>query len=370
MTEFFQKQTGLTAIKLKIFKNYLEKYLPKLLMQFDECLVADLFCGAGKNGEQDGSPLVLLRQAEYFLSSPEFITKKIHILFNDKDSNNVINLTDELGKIEICERIAVDKVSNLKFKTLLPVLLETLREDKKPKFIFLDPFTYSDVKMSDLKLLMKLQRAEVLLFLPVFHSYRFASDHNMGDDHKTRIFVEKFTENGVADYEDIDEYLSSIKNKIKTELSLQFVRQILIDGGGCKNALLLLTKHKSGMLEMNKVAFKLSENGFVVKQKHSGQASLFGHEVSGEYADFKKSLICQFENKSELSNEELVEFTIEKGYLPKHLKKVLVCIYDKGNIVVYDEDDEKVVNKNKWYIAEKIKGKRKFVWRSRNENQD
>ena len=69
MSDFFDSQSDLTAAKVKIYKEYITGYLPKILQTFGHCLIADLFCGAGKNGDQEGSPLVLIKQAEYILMS-------------------------------------------------------------------------------------------------------------------------------------------------------------------------------------------------------------------------------------------------------------------------------------------------------------
>lgn len=84
---------------------------------------------------------------------------------------------------------------------------------------------------------MSLKFTEVLLFSPIFHSYRFASDKKLKDDHKTRKFVEEFTTKGIHDYENVDDFMKSIKNKLRQKLNLDFVRPILLDGGSRKNSL-------------------------------------------------------------------------------------------------------------------------------------
>ena len=63
--DFFNIQTDLTASKISVFKHYIQGYLPKLLMSFGNCLIVDLFCGAGKNGDKNGSPLVLIDSLNY-----------------------------------------------------------------------------------------------------------------------------------------------------------------------------------------------------------------------------------------------------------------------------------------------------------------
>jgi three-Cys-motif partner protein len=239
---FFERQSNLTAAKIEFYKKYLEGYLPKLLNQFGECLIADIFCGAGKNGDKDGSPLVLIDRCKYILKSPVFEESdcKISILFNDADKKNIENLKSEIEKIEDVDEIEMLLPENKNFEDLLPILIDKYRYQKVPKLFFLDPFSYSNVRMDDLKQLMSIPITEVLLFIPIFHSYRFASDISMREDHKTRRFIEEFTSKGVNDYENIYDYLQSVKEKILSETSLKYVRPILLEDGCKKNSLFFI----------------------------------------------------------------------------------------------------------------------------------
>jgi len=361
-SEFFQKQSELTAAKIEIYKRYLEKYLPKLLMQFGECSFADLFCGAGKNGDNMGSPLILLNMAKYILSNPAISKKNINILFNDQNEDNIINLIDELKKIEFGDNIHI-KCINEKFEDLLPQIIDKNRCNKIPKFIFLDPFTYSNVKIEHLKELMGLHHTEVLLFIPIFHSYRFASDESMREGHETRIFLEQFTTKGIADYKNVYDFMYSIKEKLLVELSLDYVRPVLLEGGVCKNSLFLLTKHQAGMLAMNKVAFQLSDDGSQIDVKTQDHLSLFPmEETSAKFSNFMAKLLEQMKSQKRMTNEEIVDFTIREEFLPKHGKEVLEDLFEKEMIKVYDSEGKEINSKREWNIAEKINKKRVFVW--------
>lgn len=64
--DFFYSQTDLTASKILIYRQYMSSYLPKILMQYGRCCIADFFCGCGKNGHEDGSPLVLIVFTELY----------------------------------------------------------------------------------------------------------------------------------------------------------------------------------------------------------------------------------------------------------------------------------------------------------------
>lgn len=368
-SNFFKKQSALTSAKTKIYKNYIEGYLPKLLMTYGTCLIADLFCGAGKIGLKDGSPLILIDRLNYILSSPQLKKKnnlKVHILFNDQDRDNIENLTNELDKVYYDSNIITIDIQNKKYETLLPELIKNSERNKIPKFFFLDPFTYSNVKMQDLRELMSLPFTEVLLFIPIFHTYRFSSI-KYDEKHKTRIFIEEFTTKGVADYEDIDEFLFSVRTKLLQEIPLQYVRPVLLDGGGSKNSLFLLTKHQKGMLLMNKIAFRITDDGNRIKVKNQNQGALFqANEASLFYNKFREKLIRTLQN-NEMTNIEIVDFTIQECFLPKHAKQELIELYDLQNIKVFDSNSIEIRDKRKWNIADKIKRKTTFKWISNEE---
>ena len=96
---------------------------------------------------------------------------------------------------------------------------------------------YSNVKMEHLKKIMSLSNTEVLLFIPIFHAYRF-SNKDFGKEHKTRMFIEEFTSTGVKDYGNVNNYLFSVREKLLKDIKLKYVRPLLLDGGATKNALI------------------------------------------------------------------------------------------------------------------------------------
>ena len=323
-SRFFDFQDALTEAKIEIFKDYIEGYLPKLLITFKKCFIADLFCGAGKNGNQNGSPLVLIDRANYILTSPQLTNSRIYILFNDKNANNIQNLEKELKNIEINNNINIFPVQNKDFEDILPEIIKRSHYDDIPKFFFLDPFTYSDVKIKHLKEILNLRNMEILLFIPVFHSYRFASDKKMEKTHKTRIFVEEFTANGIYDYENIDGFMQSMKEKLKIELNLDFVRPVLLNYGHRKNALFLLTRNQHGMLLMNKIALKKSEDGKGIDIKEREQRTLFGTEGTSKFELFTQQLENELKTNHEMTNIQIIKFTIMEEFLPKHAKDILI----------------------------------------------
>ena len=351
---FFDAQDDLTAAKIRIYKKYIETYLFKLLMGFGKCFIFDLFCGTGKNGAKKGSPLVLIDEIVYALSSNKLKEKKptVYILFNDKESACINALRQNIAGIKLLPNIKLI-VENLDFGKVLEKMKALINGTPIPKFIFLDPFKYSIIKIQDIKDLFGLGNAEILLFLPVFHCYRFASCKNFTDEHKTRKFLEEFTVNGISDYNGIVDFVDSIKRKIESSLIKVSVRPIILDDGTRKNALFLITKSNDGLLLMNKLAFKDSEDGTTIYVGREGQKSLFGSDGTITFKNFENNLKRELISRGEMSNVDIVDFTIKNFLLPRHAKKILIKFVKQGIIKTVDRNGNDTKN---FYIAENPNG--------------
>lgn len=356
MDNFFEKQSPLTAAKITIFKEYITGYLPKILLTYGRCRISDLFCGAGKNGDKDGSPLILINQIRYILESPVIKNKNpvVEILFNDKQESNVDDLKIHLDQFSDTN-IKVVGIKNSNFETVLDEILNL--RDKTPKFFFLDPFNYSDVSIEHLRKLMSLDFTEVFLFIPIFHSYRFASHKDFPKKHKTRRFIEQFTTKGIDNYAGIDDFMQSVKQKLKNELGISYVRPVLLDDGTRKNAIFLLTKHLQGMLLMNEIAFKQSHDGkgVSIKSLNDPQGDLFGTHGTTRFEEFIHKLEKVLQENKSMTNEQIVNFSIEEEFLPKHAKEALNIMRSRNSPITVRWGQEIITTKpNKWNIAKKV----------------
>jgi len=339
--DFYNKQDDLTAAKIEIYKEYIGTYLIKLLMGFKQCLVCDFFCGQGKNGEELGSPLTLIDRANYILTTPQLNDVQIKILFNDSSKECINRLREELKNIKQDKRIKIF-LENKNFLEIFTECTQKLKGAKIPKFFFLDPFSYADIRIEHLKGLMDLKNTEILLFLPVFHAFRFKTS-DFKPDHKLKIFLKEFTEDGEKDYGSIDDFIDSIKEKLKKSLAVNFVRPILLDDGARKNALFLITDNFGGAILMNKIALKESEDGkgVKIKDKKCGKTNtLFGTKGTNKFSLFKDKLEKKLEEGRQLSSHDIIYFTVDEGFLPKHAKEVLVELKKNSKIKIFDKSGQ------------------------------
>lgn len=357
MKDFYDRQDDLTKAKIEFYRNYIETYLIKILMGFKECIIFDLFCGPGTNGSENGSPLILIERANYILKSKSLDRVKLYILFNDINKIHIQNLQEKLEKIKIDSRLSILPVENKTFEDIYTNIVEKYKNSSIPKFFFLDPFKYSNIKIKHLKGLINLRNSEILLFLPVFFTYRFKNT-DFDSEHKVITFLNEYTLKGSYNYKDINEFMNSIRDKLKERLDLDFVRPILLDYGTRKNSLFLLTKSKVGMLVMNKLFLKKTLDGKRVQIKSINQKQLFGVEDLNEYIKFAKELEKNLRKKT-MSSTEIIFYTIQNGFLPKHARSILKKLKDSGKIEIFDQNNNPTPQ---YYIAEKPKGNSIFKY--------
>jgi three-Cys-motif partner protein len=333
--EFFDAQTDLTASKILIYRQYLSSFLPKALMQYGKCFIADFFCGCGKNGDKDGSPLALIEVAKKSLESPVIRKKwpnaEVVIVFSDADKQCCDNLTALLQKISLPSGIKVLGPYYEDFNSIKTKAAAAFEKIKAPKFFFLDPFTYSDIGIDDVKAFMDVPAAEVLLFLPTFHSYRFVKCANEVGALKN--FLGSFTDRGCADYADINDFNESIRQRLLKYMGLQYVRVVGLDDGAKKNALFYLTKHITGMLLMNKLVWKVAHDGVTVKAKRDNEPTLFNlSTISGNFARNKKVFLNHIKEKKCISNVEVIDFVARNCFDTKYANDILKDMKKQGDI--------------------------------------
>ncbi|MDP2736477.1 MAG: three-Cys-motif partner protein TcmP [bacterium] len=339
---FFNGQSDGTAVKIKFYENYIEGYLVKILMKFGSCIVADLFCGPGKNGDKDGSPLILIKKAKEILENKILLARypspRIYIIFNDYDKENIEKLNIELSKINYPPNIKIIKPQSNKFSEIASVILKL--NNSMPKFFFLDPFTYSDISLSEIKQLMTMPYSEIMMFLPTFLIYRFITSKK--NPLKLINFLNNFTSKGLYCYLSILDLSSSIILKMRSELRLKFVQHVLIDIGKNKNSLFLITKNIKAAMLFNNIFWKETYNGKTLKVSeinyHKKNPSLFSKSVlpTNEYKnciiDFQYKMVNKLIEKKEMLNTEIIEFAVMEGYKPKCANDVLTKLKKEDKI--------------------------------------
>jgi len=356
--EFFTTQTDITAAKVKFYQDYIGGYLIKVLMAFGKCFVADLLCGPGRNGDNPGSPLVLLEQAKKMLASDHLLNTRrnpeVRILFNDINPEHIENLKNELRAFGPTPHISIAGIMSSPFREIMQKLPPILRL-KTPKFFFLDPFAYTTIQLEDIGQLIASDYTEVMLFLPSQDVYRFAAAKKIPPG--TRNFLENFTTLGVHNYDGIDDFNKSICQKFRESFGLKFVRPILLDGGQRKHTLFLLTKHVRGMMLANKIFWDKSPDGLGIRNA-AGEDLLFNTGTcSADFLQFTTLFKDTLKSLGSMNNQQIIEFTATHGFLPEHVKTILDEMKENGEISVTHINDGKkgmYIAENNWDKAKSI----------------
>ena len=72
----------------------------------------------------------------------------------------------------------------------------------------------------------------------------------------------------------------------------------------------------------------------------------------------------ELKRQKEMTNSQIIKFTIMEEFLPKHAKDILIDLQKKSKIKVYDKFGVEIAQSNKYCIAEKPKNTTIFKWLS------
>ena len=255
---FFKKQSQLTTIKTTIFEEYITSYLIRKATSFQECNIADLFCGSGKNGKKFGSPLIIINIIKKIFQFKYICDNfKINLFFNDIDEENIKCLNRNLSRLTINKKVNI-QIFNDDFHKIYPHLLSKM-EKNSYKFFLLDPFGYTDITIEDLQKLFSLPNTEILLFIPIFYAYRFSNYQEASG--KVKEFLKTYTTKGIYSYKNVYTFSKSIISKISNLLETKYIREFILKDKSQINALFLITKDKRSMLIANNIFWQYSFNG-------------------------------------------------------------------------------------------------------------
>ena len=343
--KFFSDQSEITKLKLLFFENYIESYLYKILYAFGSCRLFDPFCGPGRAGDNLGSPLVLLNKLKKVVGTPAVKNRlKYEILMFccDSDKNNIINIEKEISSIKIdkvriiCKNQTFDEFHNFLVKS-------KMSSSHTPKFIFLDPFGYSQIPINKIEQLSSLPNCEILLFVPLMDIYRFSNQDPAVMEKGSRVFLETYTDRamtGGKTFKDPKDLMMAINKTLQTKLK-KYVRPMMFDAGSRKNCLFLITKNIKGLILANELFCKGSDTRLHAKinsvNNSACQGTLDLDVDTVDEVEFKDIITKALEN-GKLNNIEITKLyaknyfcqTSARAYLTKLIKKDIIGLIRLG----------------------------------------
>lgn len=324
--------------KISLLKAYLAAYLAVISrdQHTEEIFLADLFCGPGMYPDRKaGSPVEIGRiLAGLHGANPS--APLTDFLFNDDDPANVASAEAYLKPLAAAHKKLELISSNKDVRDLLPILLGRDPKGKKTKkFYFVDPFGYSQVRLSDILSLLEDSGAELLLFQPCSFMFRFSEK---GTPEALSGFMEKLScgkswPKGM----EIMGYIHHTKQLLREKLNgTHFVDSFTIQKDPqTVFCLFFFTPHIRGYEKMLEAKWKFNGEtgqGWHYSSSHS-EFELFPKPCA-QTLILERALEAMLAGGRTVTNAEIYRETLEQGFLPKHSRDILAEWQERGTISV------------------------------------
>jgi three-Cys-motif partner protein len=354
MKESQQTMMQHSEVKIRLLKLYLERYLNVLSVSqfFGDIYLYDLFCGEGiyeNNGK--GSPIVILETIKntYFANKAKGAkTDKFICHFNDIESWKIQKLKTEVSNRKLhYSEIGEVNYSEDDYREKLSEVASKINGFKKEKaFVFIDPYGYKEIKVSDIKSLLKSGKSEVLLFLPTQFMFRF---EKQGTPECLVDFISELmpVEQWPASETGID-FIENLTEAFRKTLGEHFVDSFIITRD--KNqffCLFFFTSHIYGFDRMLDAKWTIDEEEGRGWQYESENTLFNQTEKKANTYKFERKLIDFL--KTEKTNSQLYQFTLHNGHLPSHTNEILIKLQDEGKLTALKNDGTKA-RKSSFYI--------------------
>ena len=341
-----------SEIKVKLLGLYLKRYLATISnTPYNERIrVYDLFCGEGvyQNGGE-GSPMVILREIKSLKESGVIKSgmPPIDCQFNDLDSKKIEKVKKAVHENKLLENFnGTVEFSSVDYGIEIKRLQDLFFKLKKEKaFVFVDPYGYKHIKASDIKNLLKSKIAEVLLFLPTQHMYRFDAN---GTPESLKDFIDE-----LIDYEawketdSVWKFIEQLKEAFRNDLGSEYFIDTFTIQKDSRTVfcLFFFSSHIRGFEKMLEAKWEIDKEQGKGWEYTGAGPSLFNEQKTNVLEEKLKVFL-----KTERNNGELYELTLHSGFLPTHTVEILESWQNAGNIKVTSTKEPKV-RKGAFYIS-------------------
>ncbi len=339
--------------KVELFKTYLATYLNILqrathidhLKFFDLCAGEGVYADGGK-----GSPVVIMETIKdhYFSNKKQCLP--IDVFLNDPGMSKVEPGRKKIDRVEeAVNKLFIPNGVNVHFSAQnyteilehAKVHVLTLKANERA-IVFIDPWGYKDIKPDDLNLLMLNRRTEVLLFMPTADMHRFA-DKSLSDDEfpgglPLRRLLQALFGTEAPQTTSSLAFAESLLKQFRKLSGIKFADKFTLERGTNRFfCLYFFTSNILGLEKMIEAKWKMDEQqgrGFKLRPR---APSLF--DSFQFHTEYPEMLEDEIKNKGSMTNQELKEFGLLNGFLPKHTRELLKQWKDKGILEVEALDD-------------------------------
>ena len=329
-----------------VLRAYMDAWLPIILSKFERAMFVDAFAGPGEyeNGEV-GSPVIALKAlAEH--SSQNMMTGQMDYVFIEERPDRFAHLQEVLRrqrKRNFIPSICRVSMFNNTFAHVLPNLIASMKSERIPTFVMIDPFGISGVGMENIRALMEHPSTEVYVSFMYEHMNRFKSHPNF-EPHLDDLF-------GCADWQqgiDMPEgkarksfFYGLYGKRLKLSGAQHVLNFELYDGNQLKYALFFATQSNQGCDKMKQAMWKVAPlGGYTFRSDTLGQLSFESRAV--DFDELDRALIDEFGLNQPIEIESIEEFMSSDRVLfhSSHLRSRLANM-ERASTLVVDQSPRK-----------------------------
>jgi len=334
-----------TKLKLEIFRKCFREWLPVFLSKksFDTINIFDFFAGPGKdcNGIE-GSPLIIIDEVKKYLSSPKLpYTDKvsINLFFNDDNHNKIMSLEKEIASKDKAS-LGI-KITNNEFLKAFDDCKVLLKSSSEVKLIILDQTGIKHITHNTFKELISFPATDFMFFISSSTLKRFLSVEEIGQ-YFPDISVEEIRSIPATD---IHRFVCQYYQKLVPSETDFYLAPFSIKKQSNIYGIIFGSGKLLGLEKFLKVCWN--------QDKVSGEANydidddivrngitLYDElNVSKKIGLFEERLITFLQDFK--SNNDLYEFTIKNGCLPRHTYEILCKLQKDRRLEVEPSDTKK-----------------------------
>lgn len=162
-----------SKIKLELYRLYVELYLAVLINSklYNSVYVHDIFAGKGKSDGENGS--ALLAAIEISKIRPKHSTVKVGLKLNEKNADSFTKLKKVLEPFKDFTELFNLDANNY--------IANWTQAAGTHSLFFIDPHGYTQISSENLRRLFTTNNCDFLIFIPIFHIYRFLKPSEIAD---------------------------------------------------------------------------------------------------------------------------------------------------------------------------------------------
>ena len=336
-----------TIKKLEIFRGYIREWLPVFLATnkgFSNVALYDFFAGPGKDAKGvKGSPLIILEEVKGYLkdtTKPHAQRVKVSLYFNDDEKDKYLELDKAVKAEETSDLFSVE-VENKDFGDAFEGKFSVISAPHTTNLVILDQSGIKHVTEDVFKNLIDCRATDILFFTSSAIINRFA-----GEQAITRYFPgiskERIKE---LDAGHIHRFVCEYYRRLIPTGKKYYLAPFSIKKDANIYGVIFGTNNLRGLEKFLNVCWKVDPktgeaNYNIDRDAFRDEESMFKElNVPRKKNDFRSSLIDELKKKS-LTNKQLYRYSLENGFLPKHVNEILKALQRDRKLIVSPKESK------------------------------